>query len=160
MQTTKIKLLPMLALALLWTVPSFAASKARLNFKTVFHNNTSTVIKAVILYAKSGDIQKDHNVPVGNHHRFKFQQKCNTKHTRKFEVFENQTDTKIGEGQFTMSTGKKKGGLYSDICNFVFFEFNSCTDLDSSDSFTVHCKIFDGVGIKRAGGHIFIDKSD
>ena len=136
MQTTKIKLILVLAFSLLWTVPSFANSEW---FRTTFFNNSATRIEAVILYA-SGETRKDQMVAAGNKKGFKFGQKCKKVHTRKFEVIEKQNGKKIGEGQFTMTTGKPKGDFLDSACKNHTFIFDSCADLDSSDSFTVSCE--------------------
>ena len=136
MQPTKIKLLLVLAFSLLWTVPSFAGS---FEFYTTFFNNSATRIEAVILYA-SGDTQKDHQVASRKKNTFQFGQKCKKEHTRKFEVIEKHNGKKNGQGQFTMKTGRQKGDFLDAACKNPTFIFDSCADLDSSDSFTVSCE--------------------
>lgn len=148
MNTAKITLLPVLALSLLWTTPSFAGNE---EFKTKFHNSSGIRINVKIFH--SGEkLQKHEKIQPGASHTFDFGQKCSVDHTRLFEIHELQNDTLIGDGKFTMHTGKNRQIAGKDRCRNLSFTFKDCDDLISNDGFKVSCNV-NG----RNRGDIFIE---
>ena len=144
MNTVRIHLLPVLALSLLWATPSFASSA---HFGISVDNDSGETIKVDILHT-DGTIAKSYEVTSGPVYAFEFSVQCHNEHHRQFAIYNIGTDdmgnekigSKLAEGDFTMTAGKKKDFPNDAYCHIDSFVMDSCDDLKSGDHYNVSCK--------------------
>ena len=105
-------------------------------FKSIFKNETATQLKVIVRDDSRTKLAEKTFNP-GNSYTFKWIIGCKKVKTCTFSVLDNQNNTVIGTGKFTMT-----GGRYSDHkdqCINEIYNFDSCSDDDSTDNFSLTC---------------------
>lgn len=108
-----------LAFAVLGAAPSFAQS---VEFYAKFRNNSATAVEARLLL-KDGRVGERKKIAPGSRATFELELACQAEDVRSFEIIHTETGGKVGDGRFTMKTGKKDGLV---DCKYDDFTFDAC----------------------------------
>ena len=131
--------LTVLVISILWSTSSLAGSA---KFAFGYKNHTSTKLYGYILHS-DGREQKSYSVQPKSQSWYNFGSKCKKSHSRRYEIYELENNTKIAEGKFTYKTGSTS----LSACKKTGIKFNTCTDTNTSDSFSISCKKLDALSL-------------
>ena len=105
-------------------------------FKTKFENTSSSKLKVEVFHS-SGELLKTKFIDPGKSYKFLMSFGCKKTKERSSKVWETPTGSLIGDGDFTMITGRKSSS--QSECLHEEYKFDACNDKDGSDGYGVSC---------------------